>query len=471
MSQRNQTPQAMTPQPGDWVPDPGPQTEFLSLGCFEALYGGQAGGGKTASLAVDALRYVGQGHGAAYQAVIFRRTYEDLKRTVLLETHTVYPRLGGRYNAQDHCWRFPAGELIWLGYCEHEFDVLHWQGTQLQFVGWDELTQFTESQYLYLFSRVRSVRGIPGRVRAATNPGGPGHDWVFKRWGPWLDPEHSVQANPGQVVYFAPRGDDEEGEDIVPRTHPDALGRCFVPAALSDNTHLRGDKQYGQRLNRLDPVTRAQLKDGNWLIKPGKGMLFKRGWFAIEDCIPQATRWIRYWDLAATEGGGDWTVGVLMAIAPDKTIWIVDVVRFQGSPGEVERRILETARQDGVKVPIGIPQDPGQAGKAQTVAFQKLLQGYTVRFLRETGDKVQRAGPLSAQAEPRGAEHGQVKLVSAPWNLPYLQELEGFPEWKNDDQVDASSGAFSMINGSNTLAPTAKPRQPEARFSVLGDDD
>lgn len=455
---RNPTKQVQ-PSPGDWVPNAGAQTQFLQCPAFEVLFGGAAGGSKTCSLVVDATRYIGQGHGAAYQAVLFRRTFEDLKKAVLLETHMVYPRLGGRYNAQDHCWLFPGQERIWLGYLDNENDVLHWQGTQVPFVGFDEVTQFSESQYTYLFSRVRSVRGIPGRVRAATNPGGPGHDWVFRRWGPWLDPACDIQADPGQTLYIAI--DDDGIEHIVPRDHRnqagelDALGRCFIPSKLADNPHLNADSQYALRLDRLDPVTRAQLKDGNWLIKPGKGLLFKRTWFAIEDHAPQATRWIRYWDLAATEGGGDWTVGVLMAITPDKTIWIVDVVRFQGSPGEVERRILETARQDGCKVPIGIPQDPGQAGKAQTVAFQKLLQGYTVRFLRETGDKVQRAGPLSAQAEPRGAEHGQVKLVSAPWNLPYLQELEGFPEWKNDDQVDASSGAFSMLSGhmSTTVSP------------------
>jgi predicted phage terminase large subunit-like protein len=97
---------------------------------------------------------------------------------------------------------------------------------------------------------------------------------------------------------------------------------------------------------------------------------------------------------------------------------------------------------------VGLPQDPGQAGVAQVAAYQKLLQGFNVRFLRETGDKTERAKPFSAQAEPRGGSRfGRVKLVRGPWNLAYLQELEAFPDERLKDQVDGSSGALTMLTG------------------------
>src|SRR5687767_2998063 len=86
--------------PDDWFPHEGPQSEFLALTCFEALYGGAAGGGKSDALLVDAIRYVGRGYGTAYQAALFRRTFPELESSLVRRSHDLYPRLGGRYSEQ-----------------------------------------------------------------------------------------------------------------------------------------------------------------------------------------------------------------------------------------------------------------------------------------------------------------------------------------------------------------------------------
>ena len=170
------------------MPNPGPQTRFLGLTCFEALYGGAAGGGKSASLLVDSIRYVGRGYGANYHAILFRRTYPELEKSLIKESRGLYPRLGGVYNEVKSTWTFPGGEIVEFAHIQHEKDVFKYQGAAFQFIGFDELTSFTETQYLYLISRVRSSTGVPCRVRSATNPGNEGHEWVFSRWGLWLDP-------------------------------------------------------------------------------------------------------------------------------------------------------------------------------------------------------------------------------------------------------------------------------------------
>ncbi len=434
---------ARKPHPNDWKPNSGPQTRFLSLTCTEALYGGAAGGGKSESLLVDASRYVGRGYGRKYSALLLRREFTELERNLIERSDLLYPRLGGKYNGQKHLWRFPAGETIRFGHCEHLGDERHYKSDEFQFIGFDEVTEFLVAQYVYLFSRLRSSAGIPLRMRAGTNPGGPGHEWVFDRWRYWLDPESPIKAEPGKILHLV--RNEDGSETVVPKGTPDAISRCFVPAMIADNPHL--DPAYKRVLDELDPVTRAQLKFGDWRIKPARGLLFKRHWFEIVDAPPENARWCRYWDLAATEDGGAWTVGVLMSIADDG-IYIVDVIRLQGSPGTVEATIRQTADVDGVEVMVGLPQDPGQAGVAQVAAYTKLLEGFNVQFNRETGDKTERAKPLSAQAEPRGgSKHGRVKIVRGEWNLSYLQEHEAFPDQKIKDQVDASSGAFTLLEG------------------------
>ena len=184
---------------------------------------------------------------------------------------------------------------------------------------------------------------------------------------------------------------------------------------------------------------------------PRGGGMFKREWLPVVDYLPKGPSVAcRGWDLAATsekEKGKKksnepaWTVGVLERIYT-KTGHIVveDVIRLRGSAGEVEQAILAAAVADGRKVLISIPQDPGQAGKAQKVAYTKLLHGYQIHFSPETGDKELRAKPLAAQAE-----YGNVSLLRGPWNGVFHGEATVFPASKFKDQIDAWSRADARL--------------------------
>lgn len=165
---------------GDWRPQPGAQTEFLSRTAFEALYEGEAWG-KTTALVVDAIRYVGTGHPV--HAILLRSTYILMNIGLLPMTQALYPRLGGHYNHSSRVWRFPGGETVKLEYLEGRREDDHC-GADYSFVGFDEISAFTERQYLLLLSRCR-LEGARCRVRATSGPldrRDPDLKWIFDRF-------------------------------------------------------------------------------------------------------------------------------------------------------------------------------------------------------------------------------------------------------------------------------------------------
>lgn len=431
----------------DWRPNSKPQTRFLSLTCREALYGGAAGGGKSESLLVDAIRLVGRGYGRGYAALLLRRAFPELEKSLIFRSHDLYPRLGGTYNGSKYVWTFPGGEKVYFGHLQHNHSVQQYQSAEFQRILFDETTQFTEHQYTYMFSRLRSSKGVPLAMRGATNPGGEGHEWVFKRFGYWLNPEAKTRADSGKILHLL-KDEKTSVETVVPKGTAHAFGRTFVAASSKDNPNI--DESYERSLLELDPVTMAQLKDGNWLIKPAKGLLFKRGWFQVVDYRPVHAQFVRFWDRAAMEDGGDWTVGTLLAKTPDGIFWVCDVIRFQGNPGLVEATIKQTAILDGKNVMIGLSEDPGQSGKFESAAYTRELAGWNVRFLRETQNKTVRVAPASAQAF-----RGNFRIVEGDWNRAWVAEVEAFPEVKHDDQIDSLSGGFTLLH----------------EFPILSDED
>lgn len=421
-----------SPTSPEWRPLPA-QRAALACGAYELLYGGAAGGGKSDYLLVAPLRWV---HLPQSRAILFRRSFPELERTLIARSHEIYRPLGATYHATRREWAFPRGGLVTFGYLESPTDALRYQGAEFSFVGFDELTHFDEASYTYLSSRLRSAHGIPVRLRATTNPGGPGHEWVRRRWGAWIGREPT--AAPGERRWYDPDGRE------VPEGTPDALSRAFLPAALRDNPYL--GPEYRAQLLALDPVTRAQLLDGDWDAAVGEGALFHRDWWRILDAAPPVTRSVRAWDFGA---GGDPTAGVLLGDAGREASprWVVlDVVTHRGPPHEVHRLVRATAERDGRAVTVVVPQDPGQAGVDQAAAYTRELVGYGVRTRRPTGDKVTRARPWSAQV---GA--GNAGIVRAPWTAAFVAELHAFPEGGHDDQVDASADAFAAL--ADDIAP------------------
>lgn len=218
---------------------------------------------------------------------------------------------------------------------------------------------------------------------------------------------------------------------------------------------------------------RAEVGEREWAAlyqqrpSPLEGTLFKAENIGIVPAAPAGGSIVRAWDLAATEQIGgrdpDWTVGLkLMRDPASKRFFVLDVVRLRGSPNAVEQAIINTASQDGYAVRIGLPQDPGQAGKHQVQYLTSRLAGYRITSSPETGSKETRAMPVASQTEV-----GNVALVKGDWNRTFLAELTGFPSATHDDQVDALSRAFGMlvqlappmVIGAADLAQAANPGQ------------
>jgi len=178
--------------------------------------------------------------------------------------------------------------------------------------------------------------------------------------------------------------------------------------------------------------------------RPPEGALFKVGMLAVQDAVPPLQATVRAWDFAATRKMGtsdpDWTVGLKLGRTVSGGYVVIDIVRFRGSPDEVLASLVNTAKYDGPRVKIRIPEEPGQAGKMQALAFTQALAGYSVVAERETGDKANRADPVAAQVNIGG-----FSMQRAPWNMAFREELASFPNGSHDDQVDALSGAFSVV--------------------------
>ena len=149
-------------------------------------------------------------------------------------------------------------------------------------------------------------------------------------------------------------------------------------------------------------------------------------------------------DFAGSDNDGDWTTGALFGKMPDGRFIIADMVRFRAGPEVVEATLRSTAERDGKGVSVSIPQDPGQAGKAQARQFTRTLGGFAVTARSMSGDKVTRARPLAAQVNV-----GNVVLLRGEWNRVLMDELRNFPNGNHDDQVDALSLGFDYLADNN----------------------
>lgn len=397
------------------------QQELLACGAKELLFGGAAGGAKSSGLGMRALDK-DLLEVPTYRAILFRKTYKDLALPgALMDRFREWlAPTAARWVEDEKGYRFPSGAFVGFGYMAGPHDHLRYQGAEFQFIGFDELTQWkTDFQYSYMFSRLRKLKEyeqVPLQVASATNPGGPGHDWVYDRF---INPEAKDPRN------------------------------VFIPSKLDDNPYL--SDEYRESLSYLDPVTRRQLEDGDWDAMRA-GEMFDRAWFSVVDSadLPRCYRFVRFWDLAATpkdeekSHDPDWTVGVLLGVFKDggrDHAVVLDVARVRKTPGQVEKLIKSTAKLDGRRTLVCWEEEGGASGKLYSNHLvENVLRGYRTEPIGSTGDKVTRAKPASA-----AAERGEVLLQRAEWNRQFLSELQAFPYGSHDDQVDAFSGAFTRI--------------------------
>lgn len=439
-------------------PQAGPQTMFMASSADIVIYGGAAGGGKTYALLLEALRHKDiKGFGA----VIFRKNFTQITAEGGLwdastKIFSQVPDAHQRKTPKLH-WKFDAGAKLTFAHLDREEDLLAWQGTEIAYLAFDELTHFTKHQFLYMLSRNRSTCGVKPYVRATCNPDS--DSWVadFISW--WIDQDtgYPIRERSGVVRYMCVLNDviywGDTPEDLaekydIPPT--DCKSVTFIASRLEDNKILMtSDPSYLSNLKAMTEVDMERLLYGNWKIKAQAGRYFKRTQVTIITEAPNdIIMWCRAWDLAATDedenGDADLTAGVLMGLRKGGTVVVLNVINQRIKAGDVEKLVYNTALIDrqryGYQYIVRVPQDPGQAGKVLAGQYVKLLSGFNVKTLPVSGSKELRATPFAAQWQ-----NGNVEILLGDWNEEYFSQLESFPESKHDDMVDASSDAFSEL--------------------------
>lgn len=292
----------------------------------ELFYGGAGGGGKSQAIWYGALQFVDT---PGYAALILRRTYADLaKPGALMDRAKEYLHgSGATWNERDKQWRFPSGAVISFGFIEHEDDKLKYKSAEYQYIAFDELTDFTETQYSFLFTRLRrkklgELARVPLRMRSASNPGGPGHQWVFNRF-------------------------------VSEKTRK--KGRVYIPARMDDNPSLDRE-EYRESLAETDALTRAQIEEGDWTAV--KGGRFKPEWFPRYDLRGEylilwrpgeaAERTYHRAHLAlfitcdpnaSAKTNADYTVACVWAVTPQNELLLIDAIRFQADIPDIVPRL------------------------------------------------------------------------------------------------------------------------------------
>lgn len=239
-------------------PNPGPQTTFLSSKEREVLFGGAAGGGKSYAILVDAIRDI---QHPQFRGLIVRRTLDEL-RELIDKSRELYKRIYPSivWSESKKEWRLPNGGNLWFSYLEQDKDVSRYQGQSFSYIAFDELTQWpTPYCWNYLRSRLRTTApDLNLYMRATTNPGGIGHNWVKKMFidpSPWGVSFWATDIETGETLRW-PKGHSRQGQPLFKRR--------FIPSKLSDNPYLYNSGEYEANLLSLSEAQRRMLLDGDW---------------------------------------------------------------------------------------------------------------------------------------------------------------------------------------------------------------
>lgn len=261
-------------------PQKGFQEQFLSSKADIVIGGSGAGVGKTFGLLLEFLRHI---ENRKWGGVIFRRTYPQIKNEGGLwdASKNLYLNVGAQPFESNLFWRFPSGCKLKFSHLEYEKNKYDYQGAEIPFIGFDELTHFTESMFFYLISRNRSTCGIKPYVRATCNPSP--DSWVYNLISWWIDSDgYPIPERSGQLRYFVKDGDtyiwgdtqDEviENSGYVWDKLPDNINKndyiksiTFISGSIYDNKKLlEANPQYLANLLSQDTNTKKALLDGNW---------------------------------------------------------------------------------------------------------------------------------------------------------------------------------------------------------------
>ena len=335
------------------------QKRFMDAKEAEVLFGGAAGGGKSYGQVVDALLFALRYPGS--KQLILRRTFAELDKSLIRVALSLYPREIFTFNSSSHTGKFKNGSIIDFGYCATENDVYQYQSAEYDCIRFDELTHFTEAQYVYLISRVRGANGYPKQIKSSTNPGGVGHSWVKARF---VDP--------------APKNTPFKGKD--------GMTRVFIPSLLDDNTFLnQGDPSYRERLAALPERERRALLFGDWDIFDGQYFgEFKRDVHTREPFEIPAS-WRRYRTL---DYGLDRLAVLWIAIAPDGRIYVYREYCESGLPISAAARAItdRTPRGEDIYATLAPPDlwsRTQESGKSKASIFAE----FGVSFTKTSNDR------------------------------------------------------------------------------------
>ena len=441
-----------------------------------------------------------------WRGVIFRRTQPELRDPGSLydEATDLYMSLPVEYRptikSQDLSFTFPSGAVLKLAGMEHDKDRMRWHGSQLTFVAWDELCTFSDIQYWYLMSRLRSKSKYPTMVRATMNPDPDSFVYDIISW--YIDQETGfpIEERAGVIRWYIRKdgelvwGDSEQelinkyGKDTRP------VSFSFIPAKIYDNpVVLKNNPQYLADLESLKRVDRDRLLHGSWTAREEASGYFKRDWLIKETRIPNNALSTRCWDKSSSEvseaeSRPDFTASLKMYKDQNGEFWITgeydpehnfDPVdkdlygKFRHRPGARDSIIEKQAEYDGKDTIILLPQDPGAAGKTEFIESAKKLINLGFIVKKDPGvttqSKLQKFLPFSAACENQLVHIVESTFVNKHTLELFYKELESFDltqkvrstRARKDDLVDCCSGNFNFLSAERII-PIVRRNQIKA---------
>ena len=414
-------------------PNEGPQTEFLSAGERDVLYGGAAGGGKSFALLADPLRFC---HNPNHRGLLLRRTLDELTE-LIDKSRQLYTKAfpGAKFRESKSTWVFPSGATIWFTYLDRDKDVTRFQGQAFNWIGIDEITQYpTPYVWDYLRSRLRSTDPELQKhlyMRCTANPGGVGGWWVKKMYIDDVEPNKAFAAFDIDTMtpFLWPDGHEKAGQPL--------FYRKFVPARLTDNPYLLADGQYEAMLRSLPEVERKRLLEGDWDVAEGAAFPeFSRSRHVVEP-FELPTNWPRI--RAADYGYAAPSCVLWGAIDWDNNIWVYrELYEKHLTAEELADKILEAEQLD--PLPHYTVLDSScwnKTGFGPSIAEVMMRQG--VRWTPSDRNRIQGKMEVHRRLakEPYSGEP-RLRIFSSCSNI--IKQLAGIPLSKtNSEDVDTKA--------------------------------
>jgi predicted phage terminase large subunit-like protein len=437
---------------GHFLPDPqeGPQKQFVESEADITIYGGSAGGGKSAGLLLSAAKHSDNAH---YGAVIFRETYAQVTEEGSLwdTSRELFGESGAVATEGNLEWDFPSGAKVSFAYLQHEKDKYKYQGSQMAFIGFDELTHFSEANFWYMLSRNRTTCGVQPQIKCTCNPDA--ESWVAKLISWWIDSDgYIIPERSGKLRWFLRLGGEDfvwadSKQELIDKGAEEELiySLTFIRSRLIDNKILvEKDPRYRARLSLLPQVERERLlgdmqKGGNWKISTSGGLV-QRSWFKtfnLEGKPATPDRIIQSWDTANKESElADYSVCTTWYVT--KTgYYLVDLWREKvGSPELIRTAINLAAKW---KPHIILVED--KASGTGLIQHLKEKTSLTVFPIIPVAAKM-----IRFSNESPAIEGGKVFVpYEAPWVTDYTQELVVAPNGLHDDQCDSTSQFLAYV--------------------------